>query len=309
MSLLRPLITLQLRNIPRTLPRLATSRFIAPLHTTTRLQQTPDMASERPTGLKANKGIELLTWGTPNGVKVSIFLEELKEAYGKEYTFQGINITTNVQKEEWFTKLGPNGRIPVIVDHDQGGFAVQEGMAILNYLARNYDTDNKFSFTDPFDISRAEQWMAWQHGGLGPMQGQANHFVRFAPERIPYGVQRYVGETERLVGILDKHLKSTEYLVGNKYSIADMNAFGWVNALRFSGVDIDNFPSLKAWWERILARPAVIRGLSVPQRSPFGNDLYVQKRKDDKEFAEKEDQKYAEIKAAKEKYNYKYSSP
>lgn len=88
-----------------------------------------------------------------------------------------------------------------------------------------------------------------------------------------------------------------------------MNAFGWVNALRFSGVDIDNFPSLKAWWERILARPAVIRGLSVPQRSPFGNDLYVQKRKDDKEFAEKEDQKYAEIKAAKEKYNYKYSSP
>jgi glutathione S-transferase len=88
-----------------------------------------------------------------------------------------------------------------------------------------------------------------------------------------------------------------------------MNTFGWVNALRFSGVDIDNFPSLKAWWERILARPAVVRGLSVPERSPMGNDLYMNRRKDDKEFAEKEDKVYAEVKAAKEKYNYKYSSP
>lgn len=89
-----------------------------------------------------------------------------------------------------FTKLGPNGRIPVIVDHDKGGFAVMEGLAILTYLTRTYDTDHKFSFTDPLDISRAEQWMAWQHGGLGPMQGQANHFNRFAPERIAYGMQR-----------------------------------------------------------------------------------------------------------------------
>lgn len=88
----------------------------------------PEMADERPTGLKANKGIELLTWGTPNGWKASILLEELKEAYGKDYTWQGINISQNIQKEEWFTKLGPNGRIPVIVDHDKGGFAVQEGL-------------------------------------------------------------------------------------------------------------------------------------------------------------------------------------
>jgi glutathione S-transferase len=86
------------------------------------------MAGERPTGLKANKGIELLTWGTPNGWKASILLEELKEAYGKDYTWQGIDISQNIQKEEWFTKLGPNGRIPVIVDHDKGGFAVQEGL-------------------------------------------------------------------------------------------------------------------------------------------------------------------------------------
>jgi glutathione S-transferase len=161
------------------------------------------MASqERPTGLKATKGIELLTLGTPNGVKASIMLEELKEAYGLEYTYQGINIGQNIQKEDWFTKLGPNGRIPVIVDHDKGGYAVMEGLgelhlaqlgllninssyweqlltldeAILNYLSRFYDPEYKFHFEDPIEATTAEQWMAWQHGGIGPMQGQANHF-------------------------------------------------------------------------------------------------------------------------------------
>ncbi|KAF2469387.1 glutathione S-transferase II [Lindgomyces ingoldianus] len=267
------------------------------------------MADQRPNGLKANKGIELLTWGTPNGVKASILLEELKEAYGKDYTWQGINISQNIQKEPWFTKLGPNGRIPVIVDHDNGGFAVQEGLAILAYLARHYDLDHKFSFTDPLDISRAEQWMAWQHGGLGPMQGQANHFNRAAKERIPYGMQRYTGETERLVGILDNHLKNTDYLVGNKYSIADIASFGWVNALRFSGVDLDAFPNLEAWWVRILARPAVQKGISIPSRSPFGNEAYLQRLKDDKEFADKEHSLMDAIAKAKEQYGYKYASP
>lgn len=107
------------------------ARVTAQLHTSPKSAQqiVPDMSSdERPSGLKANKGIELLTWGTPNGWKASILLEELKEAYGKDYTWQGIDIHKNIQKEEWFTKLGPNGRIPVIVDHDQGGFAVQEGL-------------------------------------------------------------------------------------------------------------------------------------------------------------------------------------
>ncbi|KAF2015570.1 glutathione S-transferase II [Aaosphaeria arxii CBS 175.79] len=267
------------------------------------------MSGERPTGLKANKGIELLTWGTPNGVKASIILEELKEAYGKDYTWQGINISQNIQKEPWFTKLGPNGRIPVIVDHDQGGFAVQEGLAILTYLTRHYDPDHKFSFSDPLDASRAEQWMAWQHGGLGPMQGQANHFNRFAPERIAYGMQRYTGETERLVGILDNHLKDTDYLVGNKYSIADIASFGWVNALRFSGVEISDFPNVEAWWKRISERPAVQKGLAVPAKGPFGNDAYLQRLKDDKEFADKEQTLKDQVAAAKKQYGYKYSSP
>ena len=116
------------------------------------------------------------------------------------------------------------------------------------------------------------------------MQGQANHFNRLAKERIPYGMQRYTGETERLAGILDKQLKDSEYLVGNKYSIADISSFGWVHILRFSGIELDNFPNLKAWWERVLARPAVQRGLNIPSKSSFGNDAYLQKLKDEKEY-------------------------
>jgi glutathione S-transferase len=123
-------------------------------------------SSEKPTGLIATSGIELLTWGTPNGHKASIILEELKAAYGKDYVFQGINIGQNVQKEPWFTKHSPNGRIPAIVDHDRNDFSVFEGLAILSYLTKHYDPEYKFSFEDPDDASRAEQWMAWQHGGL-----------------------------------------------------------------------------------------------------------------------------------------------
>lgn len=158
-------------------------------------------------------------------------------------------------------------------------------------------------------MSRAEQWMAWQHGGLGPMQGQANHFNRFAKDRIPYGMQRYTGETERLLGILDSHLANTDYLVGNKFSIADIASFGWCHMARFTGVDLEMFPNLKKWLDRILARPAVQKGLSVPSKSTFGNDAYLQRLKDDKEFAEKEQQLQEQIKAAKEQYGYKYSSP
>lgn len=181
--------------------------------------------------------------------------------------------------------------------------------AILSYLTRHYDPDHNFSFSDDLDVSRAEQWMAWQHGGLGPMQGQANHFNRSAKERIAYGMQRYTGETERLVGVLENQLKSNDYLVGNKFSIADIANFGWVHALRFAAVELDDFPSVKAWWERIMARPAVQRGLCVPAKSGFGNDSYLQKLKDDKEFAEKERELKGQLKAAKEQYGYKYSSP
>ncbi|RDW66177.1 hypothetical protein BP6252_09812 [Coleophoma cylindrospora] len=281
--------------------------------TSTASTKTNTMATPpRPTGLLANKGIELLTFSTPNGVKASIILEELKEVYGTEYTFQSINIMENIQKEPWYTKLCPNGRIPVIVDHDRNGFAVFEGAAILAYLTRHYDPEHRFSFEDPDDMSRAEQWMAWQHGGLGPMQGQSNHFFRLAKERIPYPTQRYVGETERLYGILDKQLEGREYLVGpgqGKYSIADIASFGWVNAAYFSGINLKQFPNVEKWWERIFARPTVKKGLAVPRDSPFGNANYQRRLLEDPEFKAQDAALHELANKAKEQYNYKYASP
>jgi glutathione S-transferase len=300
-----------------------TSRHFLPAVTTRTMS-----SSERPTGLIAKSGIELLTWGTPNGHKASIILEELKAAYGKDYVWQGINISENVQKEPWFTKYSPNGRIPAIVDHDRNDFSVFEGAAILAYLTRHYDPEHKFSFTDPDDLSRCEQWISWQHGGLvspralfqseiadddqGPMQGQANHFYRLAKERIPYPTQRYVGETERLYGVLDHQLQDREYLVGpgkGKYSIADIANFGWVNIAYFSGVDLSKFPNLEKWWKRVHDRPAVKKGTSVPTESKIANAAYQRRLKEEPEFKENEDKLKELGNKAKEQYSYKYASP
>lgn len=175
-------------------PRPLSLRFPTRIHSktlssATNLAQTTSDEMAEPTGLIAQSGIELLTFGqpppllphplshlhwpllgTPNGHKISVFLEELKEAYGRDYTAQSINISKNTQKQPWYTALNPNGRIPTIVDHDRGGFVVFEGLAILAYLARHYDPEHKFSFPiDSDDYSVCEQWISWQHGGLGPM--------------------------------------------------------------------------------------------------------------------------------------------
>ncbi|KAK2613053.1 Glutathione S-transferase 2 [Conoideocrella luteorostrata] len=261
----------------------------------------------RPTGLVASKGIELLTWSTPNGYKASILLEELKDAYGLEYSSQGINISQNVQKEPWFTAINPNGRIPAIVDHDNGDLAVFEGNAILSYLARRYDTERRFSFApDEDDYTRAESWIGWQHGGLGPMQGQANHFVRFAKEKIPYGMQRYVGETERLYGVLDARLKDRDYIVGpgkGKYSIADIALLGWVNAVHGTTISIEQFPYVKAWLARCFERPAVQKGFQVPSAS--ASALKPQEG----EVAAKMEALRDMVDQAKKQYGYVYSSP
>ncbi|KAL3420781.1 glutathione s-transferase II [Phlyctema vagabunda] len=269
-------------------------------------------SDERPTGLTATKGIELLTFGTPNGHKANIILEELKEAYGKEYSWQPINIGQNIQKEPWFTKINPNGRIPAIVDHDRNDFAVFEGAAILTYLTRHYDPEHKFSFADADDESRAEQWIAWQHGGLGPMQGQANHFYRLAKERIPYPTQRYVGETERLYGILDTQLKDRDYLVGpgrGVYSIADIASFSWVNVAYFAGVNLTQFPNLQKWWEKIDARPAVKKATSIPSESKFVNAAYQRRLQEEPEFKENEEKLKGLGDQAKKQYDYKFASP
>lgn len=141
------------------------------------------------------------------------------------------------------------------------------------------------------------------------MQGQANHFYRLAKETIPYGIQRYVGETERLCGVLDTRLKDNDYLVGNKYSIADIANFSWVNVLLFAGVDIESFPNLYKWWERINARPAVKRGTAIPTESGLVNAAFKEKLKTDSEHKAKHDELQENLKKAKEQYNYKYASP
>ncbi|KAM0336657.1 hypothetical protein ACHAPQ_003962 [Fusarium lateritium] len=262
----------------------------------------------RPTGLIASKGIELLSWGTPNGLKAQILLEELRGAYGMDYTIQGINISDKVQKEPWFTAINPNGRIPVLVDHDNNDLAVFEGNAILSYLTRKYDSENKFSFKiDDDDYTHAESWIGWQHGGVGPMQGQANHFLDAEPT-MPYGIQRYVGETERLYGILDKRLSDRDYIVGpgrGRFSIADIALIGWTNRIPNSTISWEQFPNVKAWFARLLERPAVRRGMLLPsgKDKPTGLDPV------DEETRKKREERKKTVDKAKEQFGYKYSSP
>ncbi|KAI1078060.1 glutathione S-transferase [Whalleya microplaca] len=283
----------------------------APYSTTPTPEQDVEMSE--PTGLIAKSGIELLTFGTPNGYKISILLEELKAAYGTEYTWQSINILKNTQKEPWFTAVCPNGRIPAIVDHDRGGLAVFEGLAILGYLTRTYDPEHRFSFAvDTDEYTVAETWLAWQHGGLGPMQGQANHFFRFARERVPYAVQRYVGESERLYGVLNTRLEGRDFVAGDgrgRFSIVDINLLGWVNVAEFSGIELKQFPNVQAWLDRCLERPAVRKGFAVPNESQLANAAVLKARETDPEKKKAAEESLAFLNESKEKYGYKYASP
>ncbi|KZP00440.1 thioredoxin-like protein [Calocera viscosa TUFC12733] len=184
------------------------------------------------TAASMSKPFTLWTAATPNGYKVSVYLEELKAAYGADkidYDVKSLAFSKNEQKEEWFIKINPNGRIPAFTDHKRNDFNVFESAAILLYLAQHYDTEHKFSFDpvkDSDNYSESLQWIFFTHGGIGPMQGQANHFSRYAPEKIPYGITRYVNETKRLYGVLEIRLSEKggrDYLAGDgrgKYSIA-----------------------------------------------------------------------------------------
>ncbi|KAJ4391479.1 Glutathione S-transferase 2 [Gnomoniopsis smithogilvyi] len=210
--------------------------------------------------------IKLYTAGTPNGQKVNIALEEL----GLEYEVHKIDIAKNVQKEPWFLEINPNGRIPAIVDGTQRIF---EGGAILQYLTARYDRDHKFSF--PYDSPEyweSISWVTWMQSGIGPMQGQANHFFRYAPEKIQYAIDRYQTETKRLYQVLEDRLASEEkggnglWLVGGKYSIADLACFSWVEWHRWAGVELDGFPQIQTWKKTIEERPATEKGLNVPDK-------------------------------------------
>lgn len=198
--------------------------------------------------------ITLYTAATPNGYKVSVALEEM----GLPYAVRAIDLMKGEQKQEWFLKLCPNGRIPAIEDD---GFAVFESGAILVYLA---EKTGMLMPADPRGRSRVLQWLMFQMSGIGPMMGQANVFFRYFPEKIKPAIDRYQGEVRRLFGVLDRHLADHEYLAGD-YSIADIATWCWTRTARWSGVDPEPYANMTRWHETIKARPAVQRGLAVPE--------------------------------------------
>ncbi|MFL6650336.1 MAG: glutathione S-transferase family protein [Sulfurifustaceae bacterium] len=202
--------------------------------------------------------IDLYTAGTPNGYKVSIMLEEI----GLPYTVRALKLADKEQKQEWYLRLNPNGRIPTIVDHDNDEFVVFESGAILIYLA---EKTGQLLPADPKQRSRVIQWLMFQMGGIGPMQGQAHVFVRYAPEKIPYAIARYQNETRRLYEVLERQLEGREFLV-DELSIADIATFPWVRRHEWAGVEVADLPNLQRWLRTLEARPAVQRGLKVPER-------------------------------------------
>lgn len=201
--------------------------------------------------------IQFYTAGTPNGRKISIMLEEI----AIPYTLHTLDFGKAEQKEESFLKINPNGRIPAIVDTDNGDFAVFESGAILIYLA---EKTGKLLSTDPKERSITFQWLMFQMAGLGPMQGQANHFFKFAPEKIAYGIKRYTDETKRLYSVLERRLKEVPFLAGNSISIADIATWPWVHARHYIELSLDEYPSVQAWDEKLKVRPAFVKGNSIP---------------------------------------------
>lgn len=201
--------------------------------------------------------IDLYTAATPNGYKVSILLEEL----AMPYEVKALRLDQLEQKQEWFLRINPNGRIPAIVDRGAGDFAVFESGAILLYLA---EKGGRFLPQEPKARSVTIQWLMFQMGGVGPMQGQANVFFRYAPEKIEYAIRRYQNETRRLYEVLDRRLGESEYLAGD-YSIADIATWPWVSIHEWSGVSVEGLAHLGRWLAAVGGRPAVQRGRAVPR--------------------------------------------
>ncbi len=201
--------------------------------------------------------IDLYTAATPNGRKASIMLEELELLH--EATW--LNLGELQQKEPWFLKINPNGRIPAIVDRDEDNFAVFESGAILLYLA---EKTGRLLPTEMKARSTVLQWLMFQIGGVGPMQGQANVFYRYTTEKIDYAIDRYHRETRRLYEVLNARLEDNEYLAGD-YSIADIATWPWVTGHEWAGVDLDGLEHLQRWERSISERPAVQRGIAAPE--------------------------------------------
>ncbi len=208
--------------------------------------------------------IDLYTWTTPNGRKVSIMLEEL----GVDYSVHAIDISKGEQFAPEFLKIAPNNRIPAIVDHDTGIQMMETG-AIMLYLAEKYgrflpDGDERWA---------AIEWLMWQMGGVGPMFGQVHHFVKYNPDKSAYASERYSIEARRLYGVLDRRLEGRDYIAGpgpGEYSITDMAIWPWVSRYDWQQIDLHEFPNARDWYIRIAERPAVQRGYQVPK---YVNDV------------------------------------
>jgi len=203
--------------------------------------------------------IELYTAATPNGHKASVALEEL----GLPYTVQPVDLGAGEQKQDWFLRINPNGRIPAIVDRGNDDFAVFESGAILVYLA---EMTGQLLPADPKARSVTMQWLMFQMGGLGPMMGQANVFHRYWQEKIPPVIARYQNESRRLLEVLDGRLAESRYLAGDDYTIADIANWCWARTHEWSGVPVEGLDHLQRWLAAIAERPAVQRGICVPAR-------------------------------------------
>lgn len=211
--------------------------------------------------------IEVYSWPTPNGHKVHIMLEECD----LPYKVIPVDIGSGAQFDTEFLSISPNNKIPAIVDPegpDGRPIALFESGAILLYLASKAGKLLPGSTRDKYEVL---QWLMFQMGGVGPMLGQAHHFRIYAPEKIPYAVERYTNEAKRLYGVINKRLASSRYLGGHDYSIADIATFPWLRSWKNQGIELADYPHLKGWFDEIAARPAVQRGLAVlaEQRKPL----------------------------------------
>ena len=200
--------------------------------------------------------IELYTWTTPNGRKVSIMLEEL----GVPYEAKAINIGQDDQFAPEFLAISPNNKIPAIVDTETGTSVMESG-AILIYLAEKH---GKFLSSDPKKRSETMEWLMWQMGGFGPMLGQAHHFLHFNPGKAAYAEERFAKEATRLYSVLNKRLEGRDYVVDD-YSIADMAIWPWASRFEWQRIDLNAFPNVRDWYLRVLDRPAVQKGYQVPK--------------------------------------------
>ncbi|AWW50677.1 glutathione binding-like protein [Polynucleobacter paneuropaeus] len=218
--------------------------------------------------------IDVYSWATPNGHKIHIMLEECGYRLGKDWLAHPIDIGAGDQFKPDFLKISPNNKIPAIVDPngpDGKPISIFESGAILLYLAAKTGKFLPKSTRAKYDVL---QWLMFQMGGLGPMLGQNHHFRTYAPEKIEYAINRYTNEAKRLYGVLDRQLSKHPFIAGNEYSIADIAIFPWTRNWKNQGIEIDEFPHFKKWFEKISARPAVRRGVEVLTnlRKPLTDD-------------------------------------